>query len=112
MTKDEKRHLQRVADLGCIVCRNVYFRKTAAEIHHIRAGQGMAQRASHFETIPLCPRHHRTGGYGVAIHAGQAARVVILGYYKNKPNELRAAHAEGVMRTLVILEKEGLVKAG
>ena len=73
MTKDEKRHLQRVADFGCIVCRNVYFRKTAAEIHHIRAGQGMAQRASHFETIPLCPRHHRTGGYGVAIHAGQAA---------------------------------------
>ena len=60
MTKDEKRHLQRVADLGCIVCRNVYFRKTAAEIRH-------------FETIPLCPRHHRTGGYGVAIHAGQAA---------------------------------------
>ena len=41
-----------------------------------------------------------------------AARVVILGYYKNKPNELRAAHAEGVMRTLVILEKEGLIKAG
>ena len=41
-----------------------------------------------------------------------AARVVILGYYKNKSNELRAAHAEGVMRTLVILEKEGLVKAG
>ena len=27
-------------------------------------------------------------------------------------DELRAAHAEGVMRTLVILEKEGLVKAG
>ena len=45
MTKDEKRHLQRVADLGCIVCRNVYFRKTAAEIHHIRAGQGMAIHA-------------------------------------------------------------------
>ena len=71
MTKSEKRHLQRVADLGCIVCRKVYFCKTPAEIHHIRAGQGMAQRAGHFETIPLCPPHHRTGGYGVAIHAGR-----------------------------------------
>ena len=45
MTKDEKSHLQRVADLGCIVCRNVYFRKTAAEIHHIRATTAQAATA-------------------------------------------------------------------
>jgi hypothetical protein len=31
----------------------------------------MGQRASHFDAIGLCPTHHRTGGYGVAIHAGQ-----------------------------------------
>ena len=71
MKKEEKRHLGRVAELGCIVCRNIGFGKTPAEIHHIRNGQGMAQRASHFETIPLCPHHHRLGGYGEAGHAGQ-----------------------------------------
>lgn len=31
----------------------------------------MAQRATDFEVIPLCPTHHQTGGYGVALHAGQ-----------------------------------------
>lgn len=41
-----------------------------AEIHHIREGQGMSQRAAHFLTVPLCPSHHRTGGEGVAFHAG------------------------------------------
>ena len=44
---------------------------TPAEIHHIRHGNGMGQRASNYESIPLCHIHHRTGGYGVAIHAGQ-----------------------------------------
>lgn len=71
MTKDEKRHLNRVAGLGCIVCRNIGYGKTPAEIHHIRSGQGMAQRADHCETIPLCPHHHRLGGYGEAVHAGR-----------------------------------------
>ena len=41
------------------------------EVHHPRHGAGMGQRASHFDVIPLCPAHHRTGGFGVAIHAGQ-----------------------------------------
>ena len=31
----------------------------------------MGQRASDLDTIPLCPHHHRTGGYGTAIHAGR-----------------------------------------
>jgi hypothetical protein len=31
----------------------------------------MGQRASHFETIPLCADHHQHGGHGVAIHAGK-----------------------------------------
>lgn len=42
-----------VAALGCIIC------KSEAEVHHIRDGTGMAMRASHQETIPLCFRHHR-----------------------------------------------------
>ena len=60
----------RVAAIGCIVCRNNGYTDTPSEIHHIRAGQGMAQRAKHTEVLPLCPFHHRIGGHGNAIHAG------------------------------------------
>lgn len=65
-------HLGKVAALGCVVCRNLGYGETPAEIHHVRSGQGM-KRASHYETIPLCHLHHRTGGYGVAFHAGEKA---------------------------------------
>lgn len=71
MTKAERVHLQQVAELGCIVCRRQFEVFSPAEVHHLRAGSGAGQRASHFRTIPLCHPHHRTGGYGVAIHAGQ-----------------------------------------
>jgi hypothetical protein len=40
------------------------------EIHHLRHGMGMSQRNDNFHVIGLCPRHHRTGGWGVAFHAG------------------------------------------
>ncbi|WP_420285060.1 Ref family recombination enhancement nuclease [Serratia liquefaciens] len=70
-TKAEKVHLNRVASLGCIVCKNLGYEDTPAQIHHIRTGKGRAQRASHYETLPLCPMHHQHGGHGVALHAGQ-----------------------------------------
>lgn len=69
MKKDERNYLDDVAQLGCIVCRNLELGETPAEIHHIRSGQGR-KRASNFEVIPLCPHHHRNGGYGEAFHAG------------------------------------------
>ena len=72
MTKDKKIYLSKVAALGCVVCRNLGYGESPAEIHHIRTGQG-AKRASHFDVIPLCPNHHRNGGYGVAYHAGRKA---------------------------------------
>lgn len=70
-TKAEARHMSAVAALGCIVCRNLGFGASPAELHHPRKLAGLSQRASHFDVIPLCPAHHRTGGVGVAIHAGQ-----------------------------------------
>jgi len=70
MNKPERQHLDRVARLGCIVCRNLGYADSPAEIHHPRAGVGAGRRSSHYNAIPLCPAHHRTGGYGVAIHAG------------------------------------------
>lgn len=70
-TAVERRHLGRLAALGCIVCVRAGFGESPAEIHHPRSLAGMSQKASHFDAIPLCTRHHRTGGFGVAIHAGQ-----------------------------------------
>jgi len=42
-----------------------------AEIHHLRAGKGLAQRSDDDHALPLCPLHHRTGGFGMAFHAGK-----------------------------------------
>ena len=55
MNKAEKEHLSRVANVGCIVCRMQGNEESPAEIHHIRSGQGISQRASNYEVIPLCP---------------------------------------------------------
>lgn len=52
-TKAEREHLQRVADLPCVVCFYEY-----TEVHHL-TGAGMGLRSSHFDTIPLCCNHHR-----------------------------------------------------
>jgi hypothetical protein len=59
MTVRERAHKSRVAELGCAVCRRLGLGETPAELHHVREGQGMSQRASDFLVIPLCPSHHR-----------------------------------------------------
>lgn len=69
-SKSEKRWLSDVASLGCVVCRNAGYGASPAEVHHSRAGVGKGQKAHYSKTIPLCPLHHRTGGYGVAFHSG------------------------------------------
>ena len=71
-TKAEAEYLNRLHRLGCIVCRKQGY-MTDPEIHHPRHLAGMGQKASHFDAIPLCPIHHRTGGYRMAIHAGRKA---------------------------------------
>lgn len=70
MKAKERIHLGKVAALGCIVCMNNGYYDTPAEIHHIGNGT-MSKRASNYEAIPLCHIHHRTGGLGVAVHAGR-----------------------------------------
>lgn len=66
MTKDEKKWMSKVADLGCLVCRRLGYDGTPAELHHIRAGQGWG-RPDNFHVIPTCPEHHRgkTGIHGL-----------------------------------------------
>ena len=70
-TAKDKRHYADVVQLGCIVCRNLGYYDTPPEIHHIRANGGTGLKSSNKDVIPLCHKHHRTGGYGVAFHAGK-----------------------------------------
>ena len=57
-TAKEKKHLEIVSSLGCLICQQ------PAICHHIRnrgdgkGNIGFGQRATHYETIPLCPSHH------------------------------------------------------
>ena len=64
-----KRHMTRVAELGCALCRHLGHGATPAELHHPREGQGGAQRASDWLVVPLCPEHHRgaTGLHGLGV---------------------------------------------
>jgi hypothetical protein len=59
MAKKEKEHLDRLQRLGCIACLKMGYEGTPATIHHIRAGMGMGQRSSDYQSIPLCPGHHQ-----------------------------------------------------
>lgn len=64
-TKLESAYMGRVAELGCIVCHLLDLHDhERPQLHHIREGQGMAQRAPNWLVIPLCLEHH-TGPQGV-----------------------------------------------
>ena len=58
-TKAEKAYMNKMAEYGCIVCRN--FEDIAdpppCNIHHIRDHTGMGRKDS--EMIPLCHYHHQ-----------------------------------------------------
>ncbi|MDR2219742.1 MAG: hypothetical protein LBE24_04085 [Methylobacillus sp.] len=54
-----KSHLNRVAALPCCLCGAM-----PVELHHIREGQGMGQRAGDMLVIPVCADCHR-GSKGI-----------------------------------------------
>ena len=64
MNKEEKKHYDKVAQLGCSLCRHLGYGETPCEIHHIRRFGGKRENA---EVIGLCPEHHRgnTGVHGL-----------------------------------------------
>ena len=70
MTNAEQAHLNAVAALGCLVCIHMGYPDSPAEIHHIRTMNGKRIVRNHIFVLPLCPTHHRLGGWGVAFHAG------------------------------------------
>jgi hypothetical protein len=71
--------MDRVVSLGCVVCRNLGYGESPAEYHHIREGAGAGEKSGDFLGIPLCPMHHRSGGHGVAFHAGQRQFEAVYG---------------------------------
>lgn len=67
----EKAWKSRIASIGCILCRHLDLGDTPANLHHIREGQGLSQRASDWLVIPLCKEHHqgKTGIHGGKFYA-------------------------------------------
>ena len=63
MTAAERRHVDAVAALPCLVCGS-----ERIEIHHVRR---FGEKRDHFKTCPLCPLHHR-GAEGIH-HIGKKA---------------------------------------
>jgi hypothetical protein len=64
-----------VAALGCILGRLGWRHECQGrvEVHHIRAGQGMTDRASDWLVLPVCAAHH-TGPLGVHYPRGLTTR--------------------------------------
>ena len=65
MNKKQKEHYDRVARLGCSLCRHIGHETDdcGCEIHHIRRGNIPRAQAP---VIGLCPYHHR--GSNTSIH--------------------------------------------
>jgi hypothetical protein len=70
---DGKAHMRRVERLGCCVRNSDCSAAATVTAHHLTglAYRGGSQKASDFETIPLCLNHHTAGGPGIAFHAGE-----------------------------------------
>ena len=86
MNNREKLYLDRMAQLSCSLCG-----AHGVEIHHIREGRGLAQRSSHYLTIPLCPSCHRDNHNG--IHGDRA----MLKIHKTTELDLLAATIEKML---------------
>lgn len=71
-TRAEREHMNTVAMLGCVACRNMGYGASPAELHHVRTGIGMGQRSAHTQVLPLCPLHHRAP-YPTGFHTDSKA---------------------------------------
>jgi len=64
----ERDHMERVASLGCCLCRRIGYGYAPAEVHHVAEGSGLR---SNWSVVPLCSEHHRgkTGFHGMGSRA-------------------------------------------
>ena len=77
--REELDHMGRVAEIGCIVCKNkgLY---SPSEIHHT---EGKTKEGAHLKVLPLCFEHHR-----MVVGKNPLADILIKKDLK-KPTELR-----------------------
>ena len=78
-TREALAYMLKVKQLGCAVCskfdeHDMETGMTVCEAHHAIGLKYRAKgkKAEYYNTIPLCRKHHRLGGEGVAIHANLA----------------------------------------
>lgn len=55
-TADEKRFMDRICSLGCIVCREHLGVHSEASPHHM---EGRVKPGAHYKVLPLCGLHHQ-----------------------------------------------------
>lgn len=77
-----------IASMDCACCGD-----SPVSVHHIRTGQGGAQRASDFLTIPLCPECHQGKG---GIHGDKS----LMRVYKKSELSMLADTIEKIERLL------------
>jgi len=84
-TKAEKAYMGRVAAIGCLICRELGYDDSPAEIHHL------FQARSNWNICPLCSSHHRgpRGFHGLGQRAFEAM-------YKTTEAELLALTIEAL----------------
>lgn len=58
MSKASKAYMGRVAELGCVLCRELYGTDVPANVHHLFD----PHQRSDWLTVPLCHAHHQGPG--------------------------------------------------
>lgn len=90
MSHADRLHLERVAALGCLICRKEMGVFTPTSIHHVRTLHGRRIKRNDQFVIPLCPTHHQYGGPGTAFHAGSRQWQHIHGTEEQLLDEVQA----------------------
>ncbi len=97
MTKEEKLYKSVLADMGCMVCRNLYgITDGPVELHHLRTG-GWG-KGDYTTLIPLCFEHHR-GNAGIHTK-GTKAWVLAIGLTQETLLEQTQLLAAGQMNRM------------
>src|SRR5690349_10922716 len=62
---NERDHMERVASVGCCVCRRLGYGYVPAQVHHVAEGSGLR---SNWSVVPLCETHHDPHRTGSGFH--------------------------------------------
>lgn len=58
MSAAGKRHMGRVAQVPCVLCKHMGLGESPSIVHHMKFQTGVSNRANDVLTIALCPHHH------------------------------------------------------